>query len=168
MRLQLLSTLIKAAISLLIICSVNIYALPVISRADSNNMNQITNKMQQLKMLENVIDNKTKALMILKKRLDNTKLQLDKKKKDIDNYVKQKKKEIELLENKAADDKIKKLAKIYASAKPQAAADELSEMDEKLTAKILTFMQPRKSGAIISKMDPKIAAKVFQNYVNKH
>ena len=157
MRLRLLSTLRKATVSLLIVCSVNMYAFPLILRADNNSMSQITNKIQQLKMLESVIDNKTKVLMTLKKQLDDEKLQLEKKKK-----------ELESLENRVADEKIKRLSKIYASAKPQAAADELSKMDEKLAAKILTFMQPRKSGAIISKMDPEIAAKVFQNYVNKN
>jgi len=157
MRLRPLSTLRKATVSLLIICSVNMYALPVVLRAGNNNMSQMTNKMQQLKILESVIDNKTKALMTLKKQLDDEKLQFN-----------QKKKAIEALESEVANKKIKKLSKIYANAKPQAAANELSKMDEKLTAKILTFMQPRKSGAIISKMDPKIAAKVFQNYLKEN
>jgi len=181
MRLHLLRLLLS-----LLMVSVIIY--PAYSKSQKS-LTAVVDKINELKALESLLDKKIAKLEHLKKQLDNQKKELQALRKQTDEYVKKKKKEaddyyanikkqadeyiakkqkeLESLQKQIADEKIKKLAQIYAAAKPQAAADELSNMDEDTAAKILVFMKSRQAGAIISKMQPKKAARIFQQYLMK-
>ncbi len=134
-------------------------------------MSSIIEKINELKTMEKIINNKINLLEKEKKALQQEKQKIDsyvkQKKNEIDKYVAEKQQELNALKKQIASEKIKKLASIYSNAKPQAAADELSKMNEDLAAQILVFMQPRKAGAIISKMNPTKASQIFQRYINK-
>ncbi len=134
-------------------------------------MSSIIEKINELKTMEKVINDKINLLEKEKKALEQEKKSTDdyvkRKKEEIDKYVAEKQQELNSLKKQIASTKIKKLASIYSNAKPQAAALELSKMNEDLAAQILVFMQPRKAGAIISKMNPAKASQIFQRYINK-
>ncbi len=135
------------------------------------NMSSIIEKINELKTMEKIINDKINQLEQEKKALAQEKKNIDsyvkQQKAAIDKYVAEKQQELNSLKKQIASTKIKKLASIYSNAKPQAAAEELSKMNEDLAAQILVFMQPRKAGAIISKMNPAKASQIFQRYINK-
>ncbi len=159
---------------LVALLSISLFAVPVLaanSSAREKNMSDIVEKINELKTMEKLINQKLAQLEKEKKAIEEEKKQIDayvkKKKEELDKYIQQKQKELEALKKRIASEKIKKLASIYSNAKPQAAAEELSRMNEDLAAQILIFMQPRKAGAIISKMNPQKASEIFQRYINK-
>lgn len=168
MKLQIL----RALIGLLI---VSIITYPSFSKdnrkAQTSNMSGIVEKINELKTMEKIINDKITLLEKEKKELEtekkNTDIYVKQQKETIDKYVEQKQQELNSLKKQIASEKIKKLSSIYSNAKAQAAADELSRMNEDLAAQILIFMQPRKAGAIISKMNPEKASQIFQKYISK-
>ncbi len=147
-----------------------------IPKAFAQNINDINQKINELKALEKVIDEKTAQLKTESINIANQKKQLEQSQnalktqlKTLNTQIEQAKKELENLQTNIVSQKIQKLSTIYAQAKPSAAAEELSNMDPQTAAQILTYMQPRQSGAIISKMDPKTAANIFTLYLkSKH
>jgi flagellar motility protein MotE (MotC chaperone) len=168
----------RLLIGLLVVSFIVISGANSFSKEDSQNMSDIAAKMNDLKSMEKIIDDKINLLESEKKKIDNQRNALEKerlatdkyikdKKSQIDSYIAQKQKELESLKKQIATERIKKLSAIYANAKPQAAANDLSKMNEDVAAQILVFMQPRKAGAIISKMDPLKASKIFQKFLSK-
>ncbi len=168
MRLQ----ISKVLMALLIVSFIGINSLAKKNiTPQSQNMSSIIEKINELKTIEKMINNKINLLEKEKKSLEEEKKNIDsyvkQQKEQINKYVAQKQQELNALKKQIANTKIKKLASIYSNAKPQAAANELSKMNEDLAAQILIFMQPRKAGAIISKMNPTKASQIFQRYINK-
>ncbi len=179
---------LKSLLILIVFISITSSVVLAANRGQQS-LSVIVEKINELKNLESLLNKKIDQLNREKKEIAKEKKQLEEKKKFIDEYVKKKKKEaddyytsvkkqvdeyiakkqkeLENLEKQITSEKIKKLSKIYAAAKPQAAALELSQMDEDVAARILVYMQARKAGAIISKMQPRKAASIFQKYLLK-
>ncbi len=162
---------ISKALTILLVVSLSAPIGFAQKQTQPKNMSSIIEKINELKAMEKIINDKINQLEQEKKALAQEKKNIDsyvkQQKVAIDKYVAEKQQELNALKKQIASTKIKKLASIYSNAKPQAAAEELSKMDEDLAAQILVFMQPRKAGAIISKMNPAKASQIFQRYINK-
>lgn len=142
----------------------------------AQNASDINQKINELKALENIVDEKAARLktqenniIAQKKKLIQNQNGLKQQLGSLNSQIAAKQKELADLQKNIVNIKVQKLATIYAQAKSDAAALELSNMDPKIAALILTYMQSRQAGAIISKMDPKTAASIFSLYLeSKH